>query len=80
MFYSAQSQEEILQVVHHFNRGTMVIPPSEWNPKIRIEPPEKFLSKEERTKVPELSDYIHDNESKIDHEAHGDPTLKGSRK
>ena len=47
---------------------------------LRVEPPEKFLSKEERTKVPELSDYIHDNESKIDHEAHGDPTLKGSRK
>ena len=23
----------------------MIIPPSEWNPKIRIEPPEKYLSK-----------------------------------
>jgi len=45
MFYSAQSKEDIMQVVQDFNRGTMVIPPSEWHPKIRIEPPETFLSK-----------------------------------
>lgn len=80
MFYSAETKDQILQVVNHFNRGTMVIPPSEWNPKIRIEPPEKFLSKEERKKVPELSDYIHEDEAKRNHEEHGDPTLKGSRK
>lgn len=41
----AKSKEEILSAVKQFNRSTMVIPPGEWNPKIRIEPPEKFLSK-----------------------------------
>ncbi len=45
LFYSAKSLEDINSVVDQFNKGTMVIPPSEWNPKIRIEPPEKFLSK-----------------------------------
>lgn len=45
LFYSAQSKEDIISVVDQFNKGTMVIPPSEWNPKIRIEPPETFLSK-----------------------------------
>ena len=45
MFYSAQTKSDIISIVQKFNRDTMVIPPSEWNPKIRIEPPEKFLSK-----------------------------------
>jgi hypothetical protein len=45
LFYSARSREHILASLDHFNRGTMLIPPGEWNPKIRIEPPEKFLSK-----------------------------------
>ena len=45
LFYSAQTKDDVIAVVQKFNRGTMVIPPSEWNPKIRIEPPEKFLSK-----------------------------------
>ena len=45
LFYSAKSREDVLSVIEQFNRGTMVIPPGEWNPKIRIEPPEKYLSK-----------------------------------
>jgi solute carrier family 4 (sodium bicarbonate cotransporter), member 5 len=45
LFYSAQTKEEILEAIDQFNRSTMVIPPSEWNPKIRIEPPETYLSK-----------------------------------
>ena len=100
MFYSARSKEDIMQVVQDFNRGTMVIPPSEWNPKIRIEPPDTFLSKvgylnkkfpdviflfcihfkEDRKKVPELTEYIHNDDTKMGHEDHMDPTLKGSRK
>ncbi len=79
-FYSAKSREEVLAVVDQFNRCTMVIPPGEWNPKIRIEPPEKFLSKEERKKVPELSDYIHVDESELGAHDHADATLKGSKR
>ena len=58
----------------------MVIPPGEWNPKIRIEPPEKYLSKEERKKVSEITEIIHVDESHTDANEHTDPTLKGSRR
>jgi sodium bicarbonate cotransporter 5 len=79
LFYSAKCREDMLGVVDQFNRGTMVIPPGEWNPKIRIEPPVKYMSKEERKKVSELAEYIHVEESIGGHD-HADPTLKGSRK
>jgi sodium bicarbonate cotransporter 5 len=45
LFYTARGREDMLSAVDVFNRDTMVIPPGEWNPKIRIEPPEKFMSK-----------------------------------
>lgn len=82
LFYSAQSKDEIRGIVNQFNRGTMVIPPSEWNPKIRIEPPEKFLSKEERKKEPEICNYIHDDEAHADHSMpeQGDSTLQASKR
>ena len=64
----------------HFNKSTMVIPPSEWNPKIRIEPPETYLSKEERKKCNELSEYIHDEELGNPYEIYSDPTLEFSLK
>lgn len=44
-FYYAAKKQDIIDTLDQFNRNTMVIPPSEWNPKIRIEPPERFLSK-----------------------------------
>jgi len=80
MFYSAHSKEDIIKVVEYFNLGTMVIPPSEWDPKIRIEPPERFMSREERQKVPELTEYLHEDEAKMIHEHHSDPTLNASSK
>ena len=33
LFYSAQTKSDIISAVLSFNRNTMVIPPSEWNPK-----------------------------------------------
>jgi len=78
-FYSAQSKQDILNIIEQFNRNTMVIPPGEWNPTIRIEPPEKFLSKEERTKVKEIAELIHAEPDPSAHD-HADPTLKGSKK
>lgn len=81
LFYSAQTKDDVISVVQQFNRGTMVIPPSEWNPKIRIEPPEKFLSKEERKKDPELFNYMHDDESKCEkHDELNDNVLMFSKK
>ena len=80
LFYSAQSRENIIEAVRNFNKNTMVIPPGEWNPKIKIEPPETYLSKEERKKVHELSEYIHDEELGNPYEIYSDPTLEFSLK
>ncbi len=78
-FYSAQCKQDVLNIIEQFNRNTMVIPPGEWNPTIRIEPPEKFLSKEERNKVKEIAELIHAEPDPSAHD-HADPTLKGSKK
>ena len=46
-----KNKDDIISAIDQFNKGTMVIPPSEWNPKIRIEPPDKFLSKVSFVKI-----------------------------
>ena len=46
--------------------------------RIRIEPPEKILSKEDRKG--EISDYIHDEESEMLAHSHADPNFKGSKR
>jgi hypothetical protein len=82
LFYSATTKDEIRSAVDQFNRSTMVIPPSEWNPRIRIEPPDKYLSKEERSKDHDLCNYIHDDDGKLGSEesGHEDPSLIFSKR
>lgn len=77
LFYAAQSKQDLLEAINHLSRNTVLIPPSEWDPKIRIEPPEKYLSKEQRKQVQEITDYIHDNQ--MSDESHGDPNLKAEK-
>ena len=43
--YSAKDDDGILQMMERFMQDTYVIPPSEWDPSIRIEPPLKYMSK-----------------------------------
>ena len=76
LFYAAQNREQVIEAVRNFNKSTMVIPPGEWNPKIKIEPPQTYLSKEERKKVSELAEYIHDEDKENPCELHVDPTLE----
>lgn len=45
LFYAAEDRLEVVEAIVQFNQSTIVIPPSEWNPKILIEPPETYLSK-----------------------------------
>jgi hypothetical protein len=44
-FYSAKSQEDVISIIDGFHNSTLIIPPSEWDPRIRIEPPQEYLSK-----------------------------------
>lgn len=77
LFYYARNKLDIIDCLNQFNKNTMVIPPSEWNPKIRIEPPEKVFSKEDR-KNKELAQYIHDHDVILVN--HKDSTLESSIK
>ncbi|CAF4570375.1 unnamed protein product [Rotaria sp. Silwood1] len=46
--YAARDSDEIMKMMNRFMHDTYVIPPSEWDPSIRIEPPPKYMSKEQR--------------------------------
>ncbi|CAF2809048.1 unnamed protein product [Rotaria sp. Silwood2] len=46
--YLAKDSNEIMKMMNRFMQDTYVIPPSEWDPTIRIEPPTKYMSKEQR--------------------------------
>ncbi len=43
--YIAKDSEDIMRMMDRFMQDTYVIPPSEWDPSIRIEPPPKYMSK-----------------------------------
>jgi hypothetical protein len=43
--YVAKSPRDVMQMMDRFMHDTYVIPPSEWDPSIRIEPPSKYTSK-----------------------------------
>ena len=45
MAYAAKNSQEIQQMIDRFIQETYVIPPSEWDPHIRIEPPMHCISK-----------------------------------
>jgi hypothetical protein len=43
--YISKDSDDIMQMMDRFMQDTYVIPPSEWDPSIRIEPPPKYTSK-----------------------------------
>ena len=43
--YTSKDSEDIMQMMDRFMQDTYVIPPSEWDPSIRIEPPLNYTSK-----------------------------------
>jgi hypothetical protein len=43
--YSAKNSQDVNDMMDRFMHDTYVIPPSEWDPTIRIEPPLKYMSK-----------------------------------
>ena len=46
--YLAKNSDDISKMMDRFMQDTYVIPPSEWDPSIRIEPPPKYMSKVRR--------------------------------
>jgi hypothetical protein len=67
--YLAKDSDEIMKMMDRFMQDTYVIPPSEWDPSIRIEPPPKYMSKvkkRNRIKFLNLSS-LHRKNDKLKH-------------
>ncbi|XP_068609431.1 electrogenic sodium bicarbonate cotransporter 4 [Brachionichthys hirsutus] len=54
--YKARDREDLIAGVDEFLDEVIVLPPGEWDPKIRIEPPKKVPSAEMRKSVLNLND------------------------
>jgi anion exchange protein len=46
--YNARTREDLLTGIDKFLDQATVLPPGEWDPNIRLEPPKKLMSKEKR--------------------------------
>lgn len=76
--YKSRSISDLIAGLDEFVEQVTVLPPSEWNPKIRIEPPQKVQSQmHRRMSSAQLLDYKGDDD---DEGGHGDdPTLQMSK-
>ncbi|KAH9523267.1 hypothetical protein Btru_066239 [Bulinus truncatus] len=72
--YKAKNRQDILAGVDEFLDQVTALPPGEWDPKIRIEPPQSVPSQAPR-KIPKPQ--IMDDEEE-EEESHCDPTLQRS--
>ncbi|CAF0929588.1 unnamed protein product [Rotaria sordida] len=76
--YTSKDSQGILDMMDRFMQDTYVLPPSEWDPTIRIEPPSQYMSKEQRqAQVP--TETVGQVEE-IDLTPHTDPNLKASKR
>ncbi|XP_076110717.1 electroneutral sodium bicarbonate exchanger 1-like isoform X2 [Mytilus galloprovincialis] len=62
--YKAKSREDIMHGFDEFLDQTTVLPPGQWDPEIRLEPPTKVPSQEGRRRFESIAE-----------EEHSDPTL-----
>lgn len=46
--YKARDREDLIAGIDEFLDEVIVLPPGEWDPKIRIEPPKKVMSADKR--------------------------------
>lgn len=76
--YKSRSISDLIAGLDEFVEQVTVLPPSEWNPKIRIEPPSKVQSQmHRRMSAAQLLDYKGDDD---DEGGHGDdPQLQMSK-
>lgn len=53
--YKARDREDLIAGIDEFLDEVIVLPPGEWDPKIRIEPPKKVPSADKRLEFCHLS-------------------------
>nr|XP_061799739.1 sodium-driven chloride bicarbonate exchanger-like [Nerophis lumbriciformis] len=77
--YKAKDRNDLIAGIDEFLDQVTVLPPGEWDPSIRIEPPKNVPSQEKRKKNANLSnDFADANED--EHEGHGGPELQRTGK
>ncbi|CAF0933984.1 unnamed protein product [Didymodactylos carnosus] len=74
--YLSKDPDEIVQMLDRFMNDAYVIPPSEWDPAIRIEPPDQYMSKEQRQAPEDKGEDI----EVLDLTPHTDPNLTASKR
>ncbi|TRY88124.1 hypothetical protein DNTS_031503 [Danionella cerebrum] len=73
--YKAKDRSDLVAGIDEFLDQVTVLPPGEWDPSIRIEPPKNVPSQEKR-KVPPLANGGADLGEAEEHSGHGGPELE----
>ncbi|KAL0963788.1 hypothetical protein UPYG_G00313590 [Umbra pygmaea] len=71
--YKAKDRNDLIAGIDEFLDQVTVLPPGEWDPSIRIEPPKNVPSQEKRRSAAQFGTDLGDEE---EHEGHGGPELQ----
>ncbi|BFZ21894.1 hypothetical protein BsWGS_24933 [Bradybaena similaris] len=74
--YKARNRQDILAGVDEFLDQVTALPPGEWDPKIRIEPPQSVPSQAPRRKAKPMPGKLTWEDEDYEEESHCDPTLQ----
>ncbi|KAM4710811.1 sodium-driven chloride bicarbonate exchanger-like isoform 7-T7 [Anableps anableps] len=73
--YKAKDRSDLVAGIDEFLDQVTVLPPGEWDPSIRIEPPKNVPSQEKR-KIPPVPNGVTDLGESEEHGGHGGPELQ----
>ncbi|KAK7893448.1 hypothetical protein WMY93_022600 [Mugilogobius chulae] len=73
--YKAKDRSDLIAGIDEFLDQVTVLPPGEWDPSIRIEPPKNVPSQEKR-KIPPVPNGVTDLGESEEHGGHGGPELQ----
>ncbi|KAG7227528.1 hypothetical protein INR49_005343 [Caranx melampygus] len=74
--YKAKDRNDLIAGIDEFLDQVTVLPPGEWDPSIRIEPPKNVPSQEKRKKSNVLPNGLGEGEEEEEHGGHGGPELE----
>ncbi|KAJ0062333.1 hypothetical protein NL108_007544, partial [Boleophthalmus pectinirostris] len=77
--YKAKDRSDLIAGIDEFLDQVTVLPPGEWDPSIRIEPPKNVPSQEKR-KIPPVPNGVTDLGESEEHGGHGGPELQRTGK
>ncbi|XP_040888113.1 sodium-driven chloride bicarbonate exchanger-like isoform X3 [Toxotes jaculatrix] len=77
--YKAKDRNDLVAGIDEFLDQVTVLPPGEWDPSIRIEPPKNVPSQEKR-KIPPVPNGVTDLGESEEHGGHGGPELQRTGK